>query len=61
MSRIDRHATSRLLVPVVSVCLALGGCATMSAAPAPDSSRLATIAKRGTLEVCTTGDYKPFS
>jgi cyclohexadienyl dehydratase len=61
MPRIERHVTTRLLALVVPFCLVLAGCATMSAAPGADSSRLATIAKRGTLEVCTTGDYKPFS
>jgi cyclohexadienyl dehydratase len=61
MPRIERRVTTRLLALVVPFCLVLAGCATMSAAPGADSSRLATIAKRGTLEVCTTGDYKPFS
>lgn len=61
MPHIERHVLSRLLALVVPVCLAFAGCATMSAAPGADSSRLATIAKRGTLETCTTGDYKPFT
>jgi cyclohexadienyl dehydratase len=61
MPHIERHVLSRLLALVVPVCLALAGCATMNAAPGAEPSRLATIAKRGTLEVCTTGDYKPFS
>ncbi|MBS0327621.1 MAG: transporter substrate-binding domain-containing protein [Proteobacteria bacterium] len=61
MPSIERHVAIRLLGFVVPLCLALAGCATMSAAPAPGASRLATIAKRGTVEVCTTGDYKPFS
>lgn len=53
---------ARTLIPfVAAVSVALAGCATMNPAPGAGQSRLATIAKRGTLEVCTTGDYKPFT
>lgn len=42
---------------VLLAALALGGCAAIGRTP----SHLDTVMQRGTLDVCMTGDYKPFS
>src|SRR5438477_3753411 len=44
---------ARLAVALAALCLA--------GASAAQDSRLDDVAKRGSLQVCTPGDYKPFS
>lgn len=54
----------RLRFPLLSVCLSLVAAALLTAAPlqaAETASRLDAVMQAGTLKVCTTGDYRPFT
>ncbi|AIO41480.1 bacterial extracellular solute-binding s, 3 family protein [Burkholderia cenocepacia] len=56
-------ATLAALAAVTLFCAAAHAQSATSAAPAaaPTGSRLDDVLARGTLRVCTTGDYKPYS
>lgn len=62
-------ASKKFLVAIGAVCALLTVAACTSPAPNTDhpepsaasDSRLATLSESGTLTVCTTGDYRPFT
>ncbi|GAA3555496.1 transporter substrate-binding domain-containing protein [Amycolatopsis ultiminotia] len=49
------------IVAFVVVLLAVLGLAPASASGSADAGRLGTVLARGELQVCSTGDYRPFS
>ena len=50
----------RVLAPLLAGCLSASA-APAQTAPPPASSQLDAVQQRGALQVCTTGDYKPFT
>ena len=50
----------RGMVPLLAACLSAPA-APAQTAPPPASSQLDVVQQRGALQVCTTGDYKPFT
>ncbi|WP_349237262.1 hypothetical protein [Bosea sp. ASV33] len=57
MMRFSSLLRLRLLLPVLSFGMTLAGAVHAETAP----SLLDTVQSRGALQVCTTGDYKPFT